>query len=416
MGNRVCLIRMMTLVLQALLLLAGGTAWAQPVEPKGTFEFRQDGLARDPLPWLKTDSTYIPTQTARVVLDSSEAQSVRVAELGTARLLITQETPPRLFCDYNGDGEYQDDEIYSPPLSYSYFMCEFSSVRVPVNLGNVTQTVLVDFSYYAFRSIQSLNIIRIQSMYEGSLTFGEEQYPARMVFTSLPTANEQVNLRVILDSNRDGVLWHFQDPWFVSQGIAVLNDALWISETTFSENQAEVTLRPYQGPVGTLKVEGQGLYRLYLQITDSRDNPAVSSGMEALLCLPLVERQTYQLPAAVYYTIHTAWLHPHPDAEEYYQFPAGNPPAVSSRTVYLAKDSTESVVLGGPLSQVVDIRPNYFSGIVTCDYKNLINPSGYSYQMSYGSRENFNVHFPLPTYTILDRTGNTVNSGGFQYG
>ena len=397
-------------ILGLLALAVSAWGWADG----GSLEFRLTGLERESFQWSLDSGGLTSRRRASLVLDKGAAEAVSVFEALPARLFVSMRKPLRLFSDLNGDGVCDSGELFSESSGNRY-TTRFDNVKIPARLlyGD-RPVILVDFEHLSFGA-GYLNVVRVESCYEGSVTLEGRKYAARAVFRSPLTANREDNPAIILDADGDGKFNHFTDPWFSSSGIAFLHDSLWMTDTIFSGTSASVALRPYEGPTGRLRVEGQGVHRFYLQVQRSR---ALGSPVrcDRYLCLPAREDGVYLLPEGSY-MLKNLWLLDAGEEEPtYFRWNARSAGPSLMGLSSISKDSTQEVHLGGPLSTGIDVDSSNLIGRLGLDYRGLRNSSGLEFEPIFSPETEGEWRPAAPRFEIRNREGAAVASDKFEYG
>lgn len=369
--------------------------------------------------WFADSPAWYSHEQATLTLDQGKPEDVLVVgdPESSLRMYVTQSTPYRLFCDLNGDNEPQPEEIYTATESRI-----FRNVAVPRSLGDTPQRILVDIRAYIGSGYCSLSVNRISSCYAGTLSVAGREYPARLEFRSTFSVRDGSDRVVLLDGDRDGSFDPLFDPWFASNGFAYLDGALWTASTTFSGSQAEVTLEPYPGTRGKLKIEGEGIHRVHLSI-DPEVTRFARGPYPRELCLPGTEDRTYSLPSRRC-LVTDVWLHSPVDPELFYRLEAARGFALRHEADIVA-DSTVTLALGGPLTAKIgaSVLRASLTGRVQLDFKGCRNPSGLEFTpIRYGTSEGepedawYDTRRNPPKFEIRDRRRNLVASGSFEYG
>ncbi len=371
----------------------------------GTLQFvENDGTVQIHARPLRNTS-YQSQRSANVRLEDESNVQAHLWEIPTGdrtlKLLSTTKPPYRFACDRNGDGEYGTEDI---SVSHSASMGHYTSVGVPVTLGDGVRLCRMDVYVTGRGRNRSLIVMRVRSSHAGDIVVGGERYAARLVFRNGVPSDRYGGGMLILDANRDGRFDHFTDPWFSSHGVAYLRDALWNVNTTFSENHAHISIEPYSGPTGAIHVDGEGLRRLYLSL----DSDAGSYD----ICLPQREDQMYTVPlGAGAARVSDAWIQAGTSTNPLFQLALDS----SLRPVSIRENGTSILEIGGRLQAKLRVRSNPFLGRVTLDYKGCI-ARGLKYNAVDPGHPDGGLNPPAPWWEVRDAEGNVVATGQFEYG
>ncbi|MFH1740069.1 MAG: hypothetical protein ABIH23_13755 [bacterium] len=351
------------------------------------------------------------TQKASMRLDQETDEDGYVLEsegIRPSRIFATESDPVRLFYDANDNGEAESGEIYEADQNL-YDSAYFSNVSFNVRVGDVTQCVVVDFACHTYRGKRrELIVSGIRSCYEGTITLEGAEYPARLIFRSPFPSEAKVNEIIVLDTNDDGSFEHFHDLWFTGQGYAYLNGRPWTVESVLSEETAEVTLIPHSGRTGQLRIEGEGLERLYLE-TSARPTDGFPSSYE--INLPPRDDGTYILPRGNY-QIKNVWLRPGKEEDQLYQIYLSGIDRPRKTFADIHSSTPEILSLGGPLKDGIKVHALSLIGTVRLDYEACKNEAGYEYRLDGGEFESYGA----PSWQILNSDDVVVDSGTFEYG
>lgn len=367
----------------------------------------------DILPWEGESEGRLLMTEAVMRLDRETIEDVFIyAGEGPSaiRFVVSQSKPRRLFCDLNGDGECQPDEVYMTSSGGGQDF--FRDVRVPVRVRDATQTIVADFQHTSFWKIHTLSVSRIMNLFEGKLTVAGTQYPARLEFRSLFPQDGVVNETITLDVNSDGSFDPVYDASFSSEGVAYLNGSLWSVGTDYHSATAEVSLEPYAGPAGHLEVQGDGIEQVLLQ-REYREPVDATPEPRYQLSLPPRADRIYPLPPGDY-RVSGVWLRNLEKPDPLYRLSAL--PFDQARQARVIAGGTGSIVLGGPLYEAVKARRKPIFRSVHLDHQGWTNEAGFEFEEQQPRRLEALTPRTPPEYEILDSRGNRVAAGSFEYG
>lgn len=338
----------------------------------------------------------------------------------TQRFYLTNENPPRLWHDQNGDGKTQSAELSVFKKATNGYQLS-TSVQLPVTINSATPIVWVSVNTYStfFTSkAQYLEFSRILGYYEGTVVIQDKEYPARMyVRSAFPTAHYDNGL-VVLDNNEDqqfllganlaplkaqGVQKLNADNGFTSQGLLRLNDALWTAETVCEASTASVMLSPYQGATGKLALAGKGYATLNLEKSAAAE---VRWQSAIPLTISGVENQFFTLPVGSYALSNSVLWPIQASTEEYVIVEKDLPQSLRSFTV--VSDATITLPIGGPLTSKIQARVNYLTSCVNLSHdRKYTNAAGLAYTTLGKVKSN---------WELCDADGKLLSSGRFEYG
>lgn len=365
--------------------------------------------------WLTSNNGFGSEQQAEFSLEDGtrlEGYSFSFSDPNRPILnALTSSDPIRFFVDSNDDGALQAQEGYlgeidedSPYLNKGYL---FHSVAFPLVLGNATEetpphSIHADVTARIDSYITSFAVKRFLNRFEGTLRIGNEDYPALIVFRSIQSHANETNTLIAIDLNRDNRYLPLDDLWFSTQGIAYLNQSPCNVSTAFHGNEAEITISPYTGALGTLKLTGEGILR------------TVAKGTSDFV-LPIQEDWTYALPVGNY-QFTKIWLTPGDNSDTVFQWPIQSFP--DSLSFVIQDNQTTERLVGGPLNQSVKVSINPFSGTANLNYQGCVNEN----RITFISKKISNLldsqtgNEAPPTWEIRNGRGQAVRSGHFEYG
>lgn len=375
--------------------------------------------------WVLENSHLSSRQKASVPLAGGKPEDVYVLESqgrASIRLLINQSGPQRIACDLDGDGSFSEAEIQTATREYSHWSSPRLSLPYSMRLG--IPPIVMETYCWTYDEECRLYVESILSYFEGRITLRSVEYAARLVFRSPFPDGTLINEAVILDQNGDGKFDSFTDPWFSSDGIAWLVDSLWVARTTFRGATAEVSLEPYHGPTGRLRIEGQGFHRLHLRMGPDRET-GLPLELAYELCLPHGEKDEFTLPIGEC-SAGNAWLRAATGPWIYYRFenprvwtapsklPVKDVPQIARTRI--TRDGVASLNLGGPLTDRAKVTVEPFSNRVRLEYEGCTNPAGLEYAAVTSREMGTRTPDVGPPFEIRNRRGLVVTSGNFDYG
>jgi hypothetical protein len=365
--------------------------------------------------WRLSDNSLDQGELVQVRL-GQDADTVRAYTLGleaTAplRIVATLDPPYRLAMDYDGDGQYEDSEVYTTAREGLEFG-DFPGVRLPLRIGNATKEIRVYAQTYFWPkgSPARVYVSDIHGRYEGRMMVGGRTYQSRIVFRSPFPDKETVNEYVVLDANANGEFENVGDPWFSAQGVGYVNGRLYAAKTVFHENTAEVDLIPYNGPTGTLSWAGSG-FESCLVTFDIHDPPHGTRTGSKWLMLTANEDNRHVVPTGSF-TVDSLSLRDSTLPEELNRFfllsCEDHSISVCGRV-----ESGESLILpvGGPVIARARVEVDQEEGTVTIWDNWYEDRYGHEYRGGYSFKGGMQ-----PGFSILDKKGATVFEGTFNWG
>ena len=339
---------------------------------------------------------------------------------------FSNESYPRLFIDSNDDGKYQiveghrGEPIGEPSTSYSQYRFRNVIFPIPVNPSQEASGKSLFLQVNMTGNIYNINkekYVSIQcerflTYFAGTLRLGDKEFPAHLLFRSLPSYRDTSTSLLILDTHLDNDFHPVDDLWFSTQGIAYIENSIWSVLTTFRENEAEVSLTPYQGPTGTLKMEGTGILKVAFQSPRTLTQGENRTPMDEFT-LPFKEDLTYTLPAASY-NITKVWLTPNEESETLYQSSVQLFESVATLTIQ--ENQTVTQWIGGPLTTAISVKMNRFLGRLSLEYMSCKNQAGLKFAELQKDNINGGDSLPPPSWEIRDKRGTIIRSGSFAYG
>ncbi|MFH1739451.1 MAG: hypothetical protein ABIH23_10630 [bacterium] len=380
----------------------------------GVLEYRSDRLPQDFNPWMIENARLVSSRKADARLDNDTKEDVFIVYQGAWKLLFTRSGPHKLLCDLNDDGQFQPGEIFTGKPLPSNDGWIWENITLPASANNATYLTVIDIAGQISRRRVDASVQRVHNRYEGSLTIDGRNYQTclaiRDPFQS-PHDNQENGI-IILDTNEDGVFDHFADPWLKSSGVGYLDGKLWEVETELSDNSAQVSLTPYEGPTGQLQIEGEGLYRLYIG-TPQRSE--VRGGEpDYLICLPQRSDQTYTLPVHEF-SVKNVWLRGSDESEIVYE-PSFNDGTARDMKASVPEGATVSLMLGGPLKEKINVNARPLVGLVRLGLTQCSNSAGIKYVPIPLSQAGKGMDYPRPHWEIRDSENSMIKSGRFEYG
>ncbi len=269
-------------------------------------------------------------------------------------------------------------------------------------------TVETDVAVSRYTNFSSAEIVRFLNRFEGTVLAGSNTYPAWMIIRSLNLYNNLPNTLIFLDMNRDGQFHPVDDTWFSSEGAASIDGLLWKVTTAFRETEAELTLEPYDGPTGTLKLEGDGITQVGIRVPQSS-----MSKMSYEFSLPHRDDSSYTVPAQSL-EFSKIWLTPGKESEIVFQWPIQSYNQATRFEVQ--ENQTVSQSIGGPLHQSIEVQANWLSGRLNLSNKGCTNRRGLQFVGLQKSDLVRGGELPPPSWELRDRRGAIIKSGRFAYG
>ncbi len=383
----------------------------------GRLSFEENPPADGPTPWIPDQTLYSHSDDRAEVKIEGQREDCFVFEYtidGEAKkFFITDSKPFRFFYDANQDGECQADELttakaYHDPQN-SLFTVLFPHVRLPVPLHDEVRIIRVDVRARVEMSRARFEAFRIVNWYEGTLTIGNNRYRSCLIPRSVSHHRDLAPGIVILDTSEDGTFRHFDDLWFCSLGVARVDDKLYNVETVVTDEAANVTLSPYDGPTGSLSIAGTEFHRLYLRTNyTSREIPA-----EYDLCIPFNEDALYTLPVGTF-SVRNAWLKSDGDSELVYELTDDS--IRDRKNIAIEQDSLATLNVGGPLRGGIKASVLPILGSVSLDYKFFRNEAGFEYTPVRRNQAGRSGQPPPPRWEVRNAEGRVVKTGKFEYG
>ena len=378
----------------------------------GILRFQESIPENEIVIWPSDEFIYFQARQASIRFGGEKDEEVLALQsegVPSFSLVFSSAEPDLLFRDRNGDGKCQEGEIYRGKKGETGYGRRFEGIPVPMQVGDATRVVTLEFRHSTRAGY--INDVRVTSCYRGTLSIKGNECPARLVFRNLRPAAKTVNEVIVLDTNRDGAFDFYSDDSFSASGLAFCADAFWRVKTNFSGDTAEVSLVPYDGPTGNLRVTGEGIYRVLLEArkTTIADLPEESS---FLVFLRKAQNGEYVLPVGEY-RVKQSILLLDQKAEVFYRYTeyGGDWFSITSPSV-----SVPSFPLGGPLSCQIGVDSTTLSGRadVRCDLP--ANSDRRTFEPVYRSLDRRRELIPPPWIEITDSRGSVVSSVQLEYG
>lgn len=359
--------------------------------------------------------------------ETLEGYEIELSADTVVKSFLAKSQPPRLFIDLNADGVFQSSEGFAGERpEIAEFEDEFHYRNIPYSLsfGPIPsplfvdiRTWLIDDPRYEDRYI--LNILQCKTIYEGALRVGGRNYAARLLFRSLYRIQMEPIACILLDTNEDGVFHPYEDLWFPANWYAYIEGKCWTVRTIFSGQSADVVMEPYTGPVGTLQLQGEGIVRVCVGKSGKPMPPAFLRagtpvfGLE--FSLPLREDTTYSLPVD-HYVVTNIVLQSGGSQETFLQWPVSHSYDTEYSPIFIQKNQTNTIWIGGPLNEEIKIYPKNSFGYVLLEYSGLFNRNRYSFIERQRS-DLYASHRSQPSlWTMKDNWDRVVRAGQFQNG
>lgn len=337
-------------------------------------------------------------------LRGSDPEPVWIFQYPSIQFVFSRDGSKQLFVDLDGNGKCDPGELHRPSESTPYNR-NYRNIPLPVRLGNVVLSIRADAQAYG--DISWFYIERCLSCFQGELEIAGQRWPAQLEFRAIyPVAGDPQAI-IILDANRDGVFDPFVDPWLADRGVGLWQKRLVAVETLYSETEARISIVPYEGPSGVLAIEGEGFDRMHLISTRGENT--------YWICIEEIEDSTCLLPQGTH-TIDLIWLNPGLDSMKGQVCQWDSYLSQGLRAIPIDASHVESLRAGGPLTHTVEVSPSWMRGAVNLDYRGLRNPSGFAYGLVYEDPSRRNSRPTAPSVEILDRKGNVLRTGQFEYG
>ncbi len=338
------------------------------------------------------------------------------------QMFVSKENPNRLFSDLNRDAQCQSNELFTPvesvPPYNTYDSYLFDSARTLIQAGDCIVTIQIRAVVINYSDFVTLYIDRIYSHYKGSLQIDGKDYPAVLAFQSPSPTDKKNNEIIILDTNGDGIYDRNVDQWFSSQGFAYIDSAPWSVKTLFTQGEAQVTLEPYTGPVGTVKIEGEGVQRFTLSRRKEVDSeiPQHSIGLKGEPGL------SYMLPAGIY-DVREAWLQSINQPgdivfklhDEYNNYGLDEYSSGFKAQYFKSVDPGETTVfhLGGPLKETIEANAPPLSMEVNVEYRYFENKDGLIFDILKINDPAAEYPYSNPPFFIADQNKRIIASNQF---
>ncbi len=289
-------------------------------------------------------------------------------------LVFISETSNKVYSDMNQDGLFQKEEIvsyivknYASPSENSFFLPlsqkKHYVLPLPLELGKTNQTIFVLMKFTTKSRRAYFEFPKILSHYRGEIAIGGESYPACLVFRTPFPYSFNNNEIIIIDSNRDGSFDRLDDAWFSSQGIAYFKDSPWMVSTAYENDDARIAISPYQGPAGSLKMEGTHIFQTILQCDGQNEED--SRYFFYPISLPIKNDPVYLLPVGNY-SVTQIWLKSNDSRDVFYQGQNLNLP------VEIVSNQETIHTLGNPMKLHLTVS-SYHLGFVSLKYKDIEN-------------------------------------------
>jgi len=370
----------------------------------GTLRFDLEGRGSQPNFWPLVSLPFQRPRTAEMQLGGSEPESVWVFQYPSIQFVFSRGGSKQLFVDLDGNGKCDPGELHNPSESTPYNR-NYRNLPLPVRLGNIVLTLHADAQTYG--DISWFYIERCLSCFKGELEIDGQRWPAQLEFRALYPEVGDPEAIVVLDANRDGMFDPFVDPWLADRGVGLWQGRLVTTETLYSETEARVSIVPYEGPTGVLAIEGEGFYRMHLKSTRGQSTYCI--------CIAGIDGSTCLLPQGTH-ALDLIWLNPGLDSMKGQVCQWDSYLSRGPRAIHIDASHVESLRAGGPLTDTLKVSPNWMRGSVSLDYQGLRNPSGFAYGLVYEDPSRRNSRPTAPSVEILDRKGNVLRTGQFEYG
>ncbi len=360
---------------------------------------------------LSYNSFAVTGTQADVQLDSGKTEIFHVFEIGNTngiRIMISAHRPYRIFSDLNQDKIYQPGELFTSSASSSYGD-SFQNIPIICRIEGATLTVNLDLECNHMAGDTYLSIQSVKSDYAGDIQVGGVSYPARLVLNLDRMDSNEASLTILLDNDHDGRFNKQEGTLFNSGGYAFIDGQVYESQLIFSATQADLNLKPYEGSMGLLKLEGSGIRNVHLGYRPENADPG-QIPRDMIFSLPAGVAKDFRLPDG-HYRVVDAWIGSASESGNLYRLDKQKVSGVSR--IVITADVTDTLRLGGPLTDSVRVSPNWLMGRVQLDYDGCRNAAGVYYSLV---REPTSETSDAPDYEIRDASGVRVASGQFEYG
>ena len=407
LGKRILIFLLFLLCLSPSLIFADG----------GILKFRQSLPDEEISPWTSENYGRSAETQAMMRLDKDKQEEVFVIDFHNYQnsdqpkrtIIVSQSIPPRLFYDLNEDGVCQAGEIYTgqPAQSdYTYPIYDFKNVKFPIMGKSLLPMTDIDIQIYLSSKIPSLHIKKIKSCYEGLLNIADKEYQARLIFLSM-NPNSKINNEIfILDTNKDGIFYPFEDFWFPNTETAFIDGKNWNVSTEFKGSEVNIQLTPYTGSTGNLIIKGENFHRLYLG--DSSNN-------ELMICLPGCYDPTFTLPIGNY-GIKKIWLQTDNPNELLETLDNQSSRNGRSTPIQINTSAPLTVQFGGDLKNSFQVSHSFMGGTVHLRYDGMKDSSGNVFSLIKRSEAGKVERLHGPQWELCNAQNTVIASGRFEYG
>ena len=327
------------------------------------------------------------------------------------KFVATMEQPFRLAVDSNNNSHFEANEIYSTSRKEVDFGV-FPSVVFPLRIGDTTKEVQIEaHTYFNLKfDHHEVYICKILARYKGEISVGGYTYEAKIQFRSPFPAKGVINEKVILDTNADGKCEEIGDAFFPAQGIGWIDGHLYVVQTLFHGEEAQVTLVPYNAPTGGIEFAGTGFEVCQVK-AEIWDLPQGIKEHRHRLYLTKREDNQYELPTGRM-TINQLYLKDPTLPDELNRFSWLSCKEKSSPISKVVEEGkTLTLPFGGPLTARAEVGIQEKEGYLRIGDYWYQDQFGHEYRGGYSYRGS-----TQPGFRIKDQQGLVLYEGEFNAG